>query len=91
MVAPKSPRLADRRALPHRPEAAARPILDLRSVRNLRLNLPKRIEKMKTLMIVLLGFLSLSLSACNTIGGAGKDVKATGAAVEKAADNAKTY
>jgi entericidin B len=46
---------------------------------------------MKLLMIVLLGFLSLSLSACNTIGGAGKDVKATGAAVEKAADNAKTY
>jgi predicted small secreted protein len=44
---------------------------------------------MKTLMIVLLGFLSLSLSACNTIEGAGKDVKATGAAVEKAADGAK--
>ena len=46
---------------------------------------------MKPLMIFLLGILSISLSACNTIGGAGKDVKATGAAVEKAADNAKTY
>ena len=46
---------------------------------------------MKALMIVLLGFFSFSLSACNTIGGAGKDVKATGAAVEKAADNAKSY
>jgi entericidin B len=46
---------------------------------------------MKPLMIVMLAILSLSLSACNTIGGAGKDVKATGAAVEKAADNAKPY
>jgi entericidin B len=44
---------------------------------------------MKAMMIVLLGFLTFSLGACNTIEGAGKDVKATGAAVEKAADNAK--
>ncbi len=44
---------------------------------------------MKLSLIVLLGLLSVSLSACNTIGGAGKDVKATGAAVEKAADDAK--
>ncbi len=29
------------------------------------------------------------LAGCNTVEGAGKDVKATGAAVEKAADNAK--
>jgi predicted small secreted protein len=29
------------------------------------------------------------MAGCNTIEGAGKDVKATGAAVEKAADKAK--
>ena len=45
---------------------------------------------MKALMIALLGvFFALSLSACNTVEGAGKDVKATGQAVEKAADDAK--
>ena len=44
---------------------------------------------MKALMIALLGVFALSLSACNTIEGAGKDVKATGQAVEKAADDAK--
>jgi entericidin B len=45
---------------------------------------------MKALMIALLGVsFALSLSACNTVEGAGKDVKATGQAVEKAADDAK--
>ncbi len=44
---------------------------------------------MKAMMIVLLGMLGVSLTACNTVEGAGKDVKATGAAVEKAADEAK--
>jgi predicted small secreted protein len=45
---------------------------------------------MKTLSIVLLGlFTTLTLSACNTVEGAGKDVKATGAAVEKAAEESK--
>jgi predicted small secreted protein len=44
---------------------------------------------MKSLLIALLGLFVLSLTACNTVEGAGKDVKATGAAVEKAADNAK--
>lgn len=29
------------------------------------------------------------VAGCNTVEGAGKDVKATGAAVEKAADKAK--
>jgi len=29
------------------------------------------------------------LAGCNTVEGAGRDVKATGAAVEKAADKAK--
>lgn len=44
---------------------------------------------MKALMAVLLGLSVLSLTACNTVAGAGKDVKATGQAVEKAADDAK--
>lgn len=44
---------------------------------------------MKTLMIALLGVFAISLSACNTIGGAGKDVKATGQAVENVANDAK--
>ena len=46
---------------------------------------------MKSLLTMLLGVfaLSLSLSACNTVEGAGKDVKAAGTAVEHAADDAK--
>jgi predicted small secreted protein len=44
---------------------------------------------MKTLLTTLLCALALSLTACNTVEGAGKDVKATGSAVEKAADDAK--
>jgi predicted small secreted protein len=34
---------------------------------------------------------TLLLAGCNTVEGAGKDVKATGQAVEKAADKAKAY
>ena len=34
---------------------------------------------------------ALALAACYTVEGAGKDVKATGAAIEKAADKNKTY
>jgi entericidin B len=44
---------------------------------------------MKALMIALLGLSVLSLAACNTVEGAGKDVKATGQAVENAAKDAK--
>ena len=44
---------------------------------------------MKTLLVILLGMSVLSLTACNTVAGAGKDVKATGQAVEKAAEDAK--
>jgi len=40
-------------------------------------------------LTALLCVFALSLTACNTIEGAGKDVKATGNAVEKAADDAK--
>ena len=44
---------------------------------------------MKALLIALLGLSVLSLSACNTVEGAGKDVKATGQAIENTAKDAK--
>lgn len=44
---------------------------------------------MKTFTAVLFTALALLASGCNTIQGAGKDVKATGQAVENAADKAK--
>jgi predicted small secreted protein len=44
---------------------------------------------MKTMTTLLLVMFAAALAACNTVEGAGKDVKATGAAVEKAADDAK--
>ena len=50
-----------------------------------------RSSKMKSLAIVFLGLFAISLSACNTVEGAGKDVKATGNAVENAAKDAKPY
>lgn len=44
---------------------------------------------MKALLIAIVGLSVLALSACNTVEGAGKDVKATGQAVENAAKDAK--
>jgi entericidin B len=44
---------------------------------------------MKTMLMVMLSMFAVTLAACNTVEGAGKDVKATGAAVEKAADQSK--
>ena len=41
--------------------------------------------------LLALPFLCLALSACNTIEGAGKDVKAAGGAIEKAAEKTKSY
>ena len=41
-------------------------------------------------MVSLLAF-ALVAVGCNTVEGAGKDIKATGQAVEKAADKAKPY
>jgi entericidin B len=35
--------------------------------------------------------MAFGLVACNTVEGVGKDVKATGQAIEKAADKNKTY
>lgn len=44
---------------------------------------------MKAITTLLAVALLAALAGCNTIEGAGKDVKATGAAVEHAADTAK--
>ncbi len=44
---------------------------------------------MKMLSTLLAMVFLTVLAGCNTVEGAGKDVKATGAAVERAADNAK--
>jgi len=44
---------------------------------------------MKKLVFAMLGICVVTLSACNTVEGAGKDVKATGSAVENAAKDAK--
>ena len=41
-----------------------------------------------TLTLLIVG---AALNGCNTIEGAGKDVKAAGGAVEKAAKSTKTY
>jgi entericidin B len=38
-----------------------------------------------------LGVVVAALTGCNTIEGAGKDIKATGSAVEKAAEKSKPY
>jgi predicted small secreted protein len=45
----------------------------------------------KLVALVSLITLATALAACNTIEGVGKDVKATGQAIEKAADKNKTY
>lgn len=44
---------------------------------------------MKTLTATLLAAMMVLVSGCNTVSGAGKDVKATGQAVESAAEKAK--
>ena len=44
---------------------------------------------MRAIMLALIGLSVISLSACNTVAGAGKDVKATGQAVENAAKDSK--
>jgi len=43
--------------------------------------------------VALLSFIvvTITVAACNTVEGVGKDVKATGQAIEKAADKNKTY
>jgi predicted small secreted protein len=45
----------------------------------------------KLAVLLVLAGLVVVVTGCNTMEGAGKDVKAAGGAVEKAADKAKTY
>ena len=45
----------------------------------------------KIAAVVAIAAVALGVGACNTIEGAGKDVKAAGGAVEKAAGGAKRY
>ena len=42
----------------------------------------------KSIAILLTGLVALSLAACNTIAGAGRDTQAVGGAVEEAANDA---
>ncbi|HEX4843083.1 MAG TPA: entericidin A/B family lipoprotein [Limnobacter sp.] len=44
---------------------------------------------MKLISTMLLALSALSLSACNTIEGMGKDIKAGGAAIERTAEENK--
>ena len=44
---------------------------------------------MKTLIALITAITLVAVAGCNTIEGAGQDVKATGQAVEKAANEAK--
>ncbi len=45
----------------------------------------------KLAAILALAGLAVALAGCNTIEGAGKDIKAAGGAVEKSAEKTKTY
>jgi entericidin B len=45
----------------------------------------------KLILALALTCLGLTAAGCNTIEGAGKDLKAAGGAVEKAASKSKTY
>ena len=46
---------------------------------------------MKAIAAIVVGAVLAMLAGCNTVEGAGKDVKATGQAVERAADKSKPY
>jgi predicted small secreted protein len=48
------------------------------------LSVPRRLAA-----LAVIALLANSLAACNTVAGAGKDVKATGQAIENAAEKAK--
>ena len=42
-------------------------------------------------LLAITGLAVAALTGCNTIEGAGKDVKAAGGAIEKAAEKTKSY
>ncbi len=45
----------------------------------------------RLLLLLTLLLAGAAVAGCNTIEGAGKDVKAAGGAIEKAAEKTKTY
>jgi predicted small secreted protein len=45
----------------------------------------------KLAALVVVAGMAMGLAACNTVEGAGKDVKAAGQGIEKAADKSKPY
>jgi predicted small secreted protein len=47
--------------------------------------------KRLAVLVALVGFAAVVTTGCNTIEGAGKDIKAAGGAVEKAATKTKPY
>jgi entericidin B len=51
----------------------------------------KETDMTRLIAVTLAAALAAMLSACNTVEGAGKDVKATGQAVENAADKSKPH
>lgn len=56
-------------------------------------NLPRRKRSSLTLVLALLGAVlaSSTLTACNTVEGAGEDMSAAGRAIEKSANQNKAY
>jgi entericidin B len=52
---------------------------------------PNKEKLMKFLTLLLTLAFSLSLTACNTVEGVGKDVEAAGDAIEDSADENKNY
>jgi entericidin B len=45
----------------------------------------------QALSLIAMAIAAVALTGCNTVEGAGKDIKAGGQAIEKAADRNKSY
>ena len=45
----------------------------------------------QALSVIAMAIAAVAITACNTVEGAGKDIKAGGQAIEKAADKNKGY
>ena len=51
----------------------------------------KRLSAITLLLLGVVPFLAGGISGCNTVKGAGQDIKATGKAIENKADKEKEY
>lgn len=51
----------------------------------------KRLSLVAALLMGAIPFLAVGVSGCNTVKGAGQDVKSAGKAIEKKADEEKSY